>query len=36
MLAARIGTLDKFMSIPTFPLDAISIDDEVKPAAPIS
>ena len=30
------GTLFKSISIPNFPLDAISTEEEVRPAAPIS
>ena len=33
---SRHGTLFKSNSIPIFPFDAISTDEEVKPAAPIS
>ena len=36
MFCARIGTFVKSISRPTFPFEAISIDDDVKPAAPIS
>ena len=36
MLASRVGTLFKLISIPKFPFEAISILDEVSPAAPIS
>ena len=36
MPVSRHGTLFKFNSIPIFPFEAISTEDEVKPAAPIS
>ena len=36
IFCARIGTFDRFISKPTLPFEAISIEDDVRPAAPMS